>query len=158
MIIDWKLWKPKELAVLCFVFREQEVLLIEKLRGLGAGKVNGPGGRIEGDETPEQAAVRELQEELSVTPKALSRLGNLKFAFVDGYNLECWVFRADDHHGTAQASPEAIPLWTPITEVPYHRMWSDDRHWFPHLINRESFSGRFVFDGDQMLNGEVLKG
>jgi hypothetical protein len=28
------------------------MLLICKKRGLGAGKINGPGGRIDGDETP----------------------------------------------------------------------------------------------------------
>jgi 8-oxo-dGTP diphosphatase len=125
------------------------------LRGLGAGKINGPGGRIEPNETPEQAVVRELEEEVSVTPLSLSRLGNLKFAFVDGYNLECWVFRADAHTGLAQPSPEAIPLWTPIDQIPYERMWRDDREWFPHLINKRGFAGRFVFDGDTMLSSEV---
>ncbi len=48
----WENWEPRERATLCFVRRENEVLLIRKKRGLGAGKINGPGGRIEPGETP----------------------------------------------------------------------------------------------------------
>jgi len=44
---DWNTWTPKERGTLCFVLQEGRILLIEKKRGLGAGKVNGPGGRIE---------------------------------------------------------------------------------------------------------------
>jgi 8-oxo-dGTP diphosphatase len=137
------------------VFRENEVLLIEKLRGLGAGKVNGPGGRLEAGETPEQAAVRELQEEIAITPLKLSNMGRLKFAFVHGYHLECWVFRADAHSGEPAQSAEAIPFWSTIESVPFDRMWADDQHWFPYLVRRESFEGKFIFDGDSMLSGEV---
>lgn len=155
MQIDWTLWTPKDIAVLCFIFREDEVLLIEKLRGLGAGKVNAPGGRLEPGETPLQAAIREVQEEIAVTPLSLSQLGNLKFAFVDGYNLECWVFRAEGHSGTPTQSQEAIPFWSHVDRLPYDRMWSDDREWLPYLLRKAPFAGEFVFDGDLMVSGGV---
>jgi 8-oxo-dGTP diphosphatase len=156
MQIDWSAWKPTEVAVLCFVFRGEEILLIEKLRGLGAGKVNGPGGRLEPGETPEQAAVRELQEELCITPHGLSRAGRLRFAFVDGYHLEAWVFRAQGMHGEPTAGPEAIPFWNHVDSIPFERMWADDKEWFPHLIQGVPFDGRFIFDGDTMLGGDVF--
>jgi 8-oxo-dGTP diphosphatase len=41
---NWSAWAPTEMAVLCFVVKGDSLLLIEKLRGLGAGKVNAPGG------------------------------------------------------------------------------------------------------------------
>jgi 8-oxo-dGTP diphosphatase len=155
MEIDWNLWIPKDVAVLCFIFREQEVLLIEKLRGLGAGKVNAPGGKLEKGETPLEAAIREVQEEISVTPHALSEIGNLKFSFVDGYNLECWVFRAEGHTGTPTTSSEAIPFWSRINELPYERMWADDREWLPYLLRSERFVGEYIFDGERMVAGGV---
>ena len=158
MKVDWELWTPTEQAVLCFIFRDQEVLLIEKLRGLGAGKVNAPGGRIEAGETALQAAIREVQEEVTVTPQDLSHLGNLKFAFVDGYNLECLVFRAESHIGTPSSTPEAIPFWNAIDTLPYERMWADDREWLPYLLRHESFTGQFVFNGESMLSGGVIGG
>lgn len=131
------------------------MLLIEKLRGLGAGKVNAPGGRLEVGETPMQAAIREVQEEVSVTPHALLQLGHLKFAFVDGYNLECWVFRAEGHTGTPTESPEAIPFWSHVNALPYERMWADDRYWLPYLMRKERFCGEFVFNGEEMIAGGV---
>lgn len=38
-----------------FVVRGGEILLIEKKRGHGAGKVNGPGGKIDPGESPSNA-------------------------------------------------------------------------------------------------------
>src|SRR5688572_6316553 len=64
--IDWNRWSPNDRATLIFVIEGDRILLIEKKRGLGAGKVNGPGGRLEPNETPIDAACREIEEELGV--------------------------------------------------------------------------------------------
>ncbi len=69
--IDWSTWKPTEYANLCFVIRDGQILLIRKKRGLGAGKINGPGGRLEKGETALASAIRETQEEIGVTPTDL---------------------------------------------------------------------------------------
>ncbi|MGD2110491.1 MAG: NUDIX domain-containing protein, partial [Phycisphaerae bacterium] len=63
---DWSTWRPRQTATLLFVIRAGEILLIRKKRGLGAGKINGPGGRVDPGETPREAAIREVQEELHV--------------------------------------------------------------------------------------------
>ncbi len=47
---------------LVFILRGDEVLLAMKKRGLGTGKWNGPGGKVKGKETPEEAAIRETEE------------------------------------------------------------------------------------------------
>ena len=60
--IDWDGWQPQDIATLTFVFDGSEVLLIEKKRGLGAGKVNAPGGRLEPGESITECAVREVRE------------------------------------------------------------------------------------------------
>ena len=154
--IDWTTWIPQERATLLFVKRDGYVLLIRKKRGLGAGKINGPGGRIDGDETPLQAAIREVQEELLVTPIDVVARGELAFQFADGYALFVFVFSASDCIGEVQETDEAIPLWTPIDELPFDQMWADDRLWLPHLLNEQPFRGNFLFDGDTMLGYEVV--
>jgi 8-oxo-dGTP diphosphatase len=153
--IDWHAWSPVDRATLLFVVREERILLIRKKRGLGAGKINGPGGRLEAGETPRQAAIREVEEELGVTPTGVAPAGELRFQFVDGYSIHVWVFRADGCDGTPVETEEAAPNWTPLDRIPYASMWADDEHWLPLLLEGRRFEGRFIFDGDAMLDHEI---
>ena len=150
-------------CVLCFVYEvaSGRILLIRKLRGLGAGKINGPGGKVEPGETPLAAAIRETEEELGITPTGLREMGDLHFHFVNetgvgaGLQLHCTVFRADGYTGTDGQGPretdEAIPLWHPVGDLPYHEMWADDIFWLPLVIEGDRFEGRFQFDGEKMV-------
>jgi 8-oxo-dGTP diphosphatase len=156
--IDWVTWTPNQRATLLFVVRDGQILLIRKKRGLGAGKINGPGGRIEGDETPLQCAIREVQEELCITPTEVEPCGELMFQFVDGLALHGYVFIANAFTGEPTETDEAAPIWTPLDAIPYADMWQDDRLWLPLMLKRERFVGRFLFDGDQMLGHEILTG
>ncbi|HOS65982.1 MAG TPA: 8-oxo-dGTP diphosphatase [Candidatus Latescibacteria bacterium] len=149
--IDWEKWAPKDRAVLTFIRCDGRLLLIVKKRGLGQGKVNAPGGRLEPGETPEQAAVRETREEVGLTPSGLRSVGHLDFAFMDGYSLSCCVFTADGYDGTLTETDEAAPFWCAESDIPYDRMWADDRLWIPLMLDGKAFEGRFVFDGDRML-------
>ncbi len=150
--IQWSSWKPDDRATLLFVIDGAQVLLIRKKRGLGAGKINAPGGRIEAGESPMEAALREVVEETGVVPSDAHKRGELRFQFVDGYSLFCHVFIAFGHAGDAHETDEAVPMWTPIDAIPFHEMWADDALWLPKLLANELFDGRFVFDGDAMLD------
>jgi 8-oxo-dGTP diphosphatase len=154
--IDWTTWIPRERATLIFVVRDGEILLIRKKRGLGAGKINGPGGRIDPGESPLHCAIREFEEELLATPVGVRAAGELRFQFVDGLSIHGYVFRADDCAGEPRETDEATPLWTPIRTIPYAQMWADDVLWLPHLLAGTPFDGRFLFDGDRML-GHALR-
>ncbi len=153
--IDWTTWTPTEWATLLFVVRDGEILLIDKKTGLGAGKINGPGGRIDPGETALHGAVREVQEELCVTPTGVREAGELYFQFVDGYGLHGTVFTAGGFEGELCETREARPRWTPVDMIPYDRMWEDDRLWLPLMLEGRRFSGYFIFDGDAMLDSLV---
>lgn len=154
--IDWDAWQAKDPATLVFVIRNGKILLIDKKTGLGKGKVNGPGGKIEPGETPRACAVRECQEELGITVSNLQFCGQHRFQFVDGYSIQVWVYRTEDYEGIAIETKEARPLWVPLDEIPYEQMWEDDRLWLPMMIRGERFQGRWIFDGDRMLDYELL--
>jgi len=149
--IDWANWNPDQTATLVFVVRDGQILLIRKKRGLGAGKINGPGGRIDPGETAQECAIREAQEELLITPTGVRFAGELQFQFSDGFKLHGYVFMADDFDGTPTETDEADPLWFPVDAIPYDAMWADDRYWLPLMLEGRRFSGRFLFDGDAML-------
>ena len=150
--IDWSTWSAVDPATLIFIIRDGQILLIHKKRGLGKGKINGPGGRLEPGEAPEAAALRELREELGVTAVDPVFAGEHRFQFVDGYSTYVHVFRAPDLRGTPVETDEAIPLWVDLDAIPYDRMWEDDRLWLPLLLEGRRFSGYWLFDGDRMLD------
>ena len=77
--VDWSRWEPTERAVLCFVRDGDRVLLIHKKTGLGAGKVNAPGGRIDPGETAEEAAIRVAGKADPVIEVILARLAAAEF-------------------------------------------------------------------------------
>ena len=153
--IDWQSWDPVWRATLLFIFRGDEVLLIEKKTGFGQGKVNAPGGRLEPGETPLEAAIREVQEEVCVTPTGIEFCGDLYFQFIDGLSIRGHVYRADGFEGTPAETVEALPFWHPVADMPYDRMWADDRHWVPLMMERKPFVARFLFDDETMLEQHI---
>src|SRR3954468_4301798 len=120
--MDWTNWQPRERANLCFIVKDGRILLILKKRGLGAGKINAPGGKIEPGETALESAIREAQEEIGVTPLEIEERGDLYFQFTDGYSLHCVVFLARDYEGELIETAEATPLWFDLAAIPYDEM------------------------------------
>ena len=150
--ILWSEWHPTIRATLVFVVKDAQILLMLKKRGLGEGKINGPGGKVEDGESARDCAVREAQEELHITPVDPVSYGILRFQFVDGFAIHCEVFRANDLIGEPTETEEGAPFWCPVAEIPYEKMWRDDRYWLPLLLEKRSFEGNFLFDGDEMLD------
>lgn len=65
------------------------------------GEVCFPGGRVEGDETPEEAALREICEELLVTPEQVRILAPLNaFYSSTDQNISAFVCRLEGYQGT----------------------------------------------------------
>ena len=114
--VDWERWRGV-VCTLVFAVRGSEVLLIRKKRGLGAGKINAPGGRLEAGETPLAGAIRETREEVCAVPRGLAWCGRNRFQFADGYATDVHVFSAREIEGTPAATAEADPFWVPIASA-----------------------------------------
>ncbi|MDG1204472.1 MAG: 8-oxo-dGTP diphosphatase [Pseudomonadales bacterium] len=154
--IDWTLWQPDIVATLMFVIEDSRVLLIRKKRGLGAGNINGPGGKLDPGETPEQCAVRETQEELCITPTQVRYGGELFFHAEDEMpKIHGFVYVATGYRGTPTETDEAIPIWTPLDRIPFEEMWQDDQFWLPQVLAGQVVKGWFSFEGEQLLDYKV---
>lgn len=135
---------------LLFLLRDNQILLAMKKIGHGSGKWNGTGGKCEPGETPEQAAIRECQEEVGVTARAITPAGILRFYQeppVDMYsNIDVHVYTCREWEGDPHESEEMKPKWFDIDTIPYENMWQDDQHWLPHVLAGKIVDGTFVFD------------
>ena len=153
--IDWTAWQPRQRATLLYVLCDGQILLIRKKRGLGAGKINGPGGRIEAGESAVECAVRETDEEVGIRVRGVEERGYMRFQFVDGFSMQVDILTADAYEGTPCETDEAAPLWFPIDDIPYGEMWATDRHWLPEIVAGKSLVGRALFDGDEPLDWDI---
>ncbi|MEE3327693.1 MAG: 8-oxo-dGTP diphosphatase [Myxococcota bacterium] len=154
--LDWSNWSPTHHATLTFIQAGSRVLLIRKKRGLGAGLINGPGGKLERNESAAECAVREVEEEVGLTPLELEERGELRFQFVDGYAIHVHVFVAHGHRGQLCETEEAKPIWFDISDIPYEEMWADDRLWLPHVLSGGSVRGDFIFDDQEMVDHRLI--
>ena len=136
---------------LVFLVREGEVLLAMKKRGFGEGWWNGAGGKVERGETVFEAAVRETEEEIGVTPKHLWEAARLNFFFPGKDSYPCHVYLCDDWHGEPTESEEMAPRWFKVSKVPYDQMWDGDEYWMPAVFRGEMLEADLHFDMDNKV-------
>lgn len=155
--IPWDSWEPTERCTLTYLFDGDNVLLIEKKRGMGTGYFNAPGGHIELEETKYEAAVREAREETGLDMSELKEVGTLYFQFKDGIRMIGYVFFAYKYTGTMiKECDETRPFWCPVSELDYSRMWEDDKLWLPIALEGRKFSGYFLFDDLKLLDSRIV--
>ena len=154
-------WQPERFATLIYVIKNDEILMIEKLRGHGRGKVNAPGGHIELGETPAECAIRELFEEVRLTVLEVEEVANLKFFDTkNGFSMQGYVFKtcANECIGIPTQTEEAIPFWVDINAIPYDRMWEDDAIWLPRVLAGNYIDAELVFADDVLTSWRISAG
>lgn len=138
-------------GTLCYIRDQGRVLLQLKAHGrFGAGRWNGPGGKIRDGESPAEAMVREVGEETGLTVRDLVGHGTLTFYFGDAEepSYVVHVFSSGRFGGNLRESDEGRLQWFPEEALPYDCMWPDDEIWVPHLLAGRRFRGVFRLSDD----------
>lgn len=144
-------------ATLCHLVDGEETLLIHKKRGVGSDQWVGPGGKLEGDETPRECVVREVREEVGIRVVDPERVGAFTY-YSDDWDALVHVFRATEYEGTPNESDEAVPRWFPVDDLPFEQMWATDREWLPTVLDGGTFRGRFVYSDGEPRRVDVETG
>ena len=138
--------KPRSIV---FLMRDDEFLLGLKKTGFGKGYYLGIGGKLEQGETIEQAAIRELHEEINVAANNLEYRGNLNFYFPDvkdeSWNQQAVIYISTTWKGEPKESEEIKPGWFALSNPPLDKMWDDAKYWLPSILKNETYEGDFLY-------------
>ncbi|HEX5188326.1 MAG TPA: 8-oxo-dGTP diphosphatase [Streptosporangiaceae bacterium] len=128
----------------------RDVLLGFKKSGFGAGRWVGLGGHIEDGERPEEAAIREVEEESGLIVSGLRHMASLNFVFParPSWNQTAEVFVTGEYLGRAAESDEVIPRWFASDALPFDGMWDDARYWMPLVLAGEHVTADITFADD----------
>ncbi len=137
-------------ATICFCIKNDEVLLGMKKRGFGVGKWNGYGGKVEENEEPLAAAIRELKEESGITAndKHLEQVALINFYFDKNPIFECHVFLVHEWQKEPKETEEMSPQWFFVSQLPFGEMWPADAKWVPLILNGEKIKAEINFNAD----------
>lgn len=147
---------------LSLIWDERKILLAMKKRGFGEGLWNGYGGKQKESETIEETAIRETNEEIGINSTEIEQVGTLSFFFEgvpldQNWNQKAVIFRINKWVGDPVESEEMKPKWFDISNIPYDKMWPDDRIWLPKILKGMKLECIFVFDADKRLKESNIK-
>lgn len=139
---------------LLFLVKDNQVLLAMKKRGFGAGRYNGVGGKIEPNETTEQALIRESQEEIGVTPTDFIKMADITFDELfkgSPATMHVHIFVTTKWNGDPSESEEMAPKWFEKNELPFENMWPNDLYWLPQVLEGTKLKAYFKLDKNDMV-------
>lgn len=136
-----------QLTTLVLFLKDDQILLAMKKRRFGAGLWNGIGGKLDPGETIEQAAVRECQEEVGMTPLKLEKVAIHDFLFIDDdFAMQVHTYLCRTWDGEPEETEEMAPKWFHVHDIPFDTMWQDDVYWLPSVLRGHKLKTTFKFD------------
>ena len=154
-----------KLATLCYLKRvtpeqiPQTLMLhrIKKANDMHQGKWNGLGGKFEPGETPEECAIREIEEESGLRVVKPRLHGVITFpGFYADEDWYTYLFTAREFSGEMIDSDEGVLQWIDDDKVLDLNLWPGDRIFIPWLDRPDFFSGKFNYVDGVLVDHDVV--
>ncbi len=148
-----------KLATLLYVQKDDKTLMLyrnKKENDYHEGKWNGLGGKFELSESPEECAIRELEEESGLIAKKLVLKGHITFPMFDGKDdWYVFVFIIPEFEGELIESDEGHLEWIPNDKLIDLNLWEGDKYFINWLFMDEMFSAKFNYDNGKFIDYTV---
>ncbi len=100
-------------VVAAIIKRDKNIIIAQRLKGDLAGRWEFPGGKIEPNETPEQALIREIKEELEITITIDSFLMKAEWDYPTFHlDMDCFICHTAD--SIEYLNDHSAIKWLPI--------------------------------------------
>lgn len=149
-------------ATLCFPVRGDEVLLAEKQKKIGAGFLNGFGGKVEASDRDILATnARETEEEIGIVVRSAKKMGEILFHNPSEDDklkkMVVHIFVATDWDGTASETDEMKKIgWHKISGLDYSRFLSADRLFIPQILSGQCIRGLIKYNDDWSVKSSSI--
>ena len=149
-----------QLGTLCYVRAAGKTLMLHRVKkknDMHAGKWNGLGGKVEGGETPEACAIREIREESGLEVRNPRLRGILTFpAFSDNVDWYVFLFEIREFSGELIESPEGDLHWIADDDLFDLNLWEGDKIFMRWLDHDRFFSANFRYLESQLVDYQVV--
>ena len=148
-------------TVLIYLKRNDEYLFLyrnKKNNDINKGKYIGVGGKVEKDETIEQALIREVKEETNLDLLSYEYNGIIYFTY-NGSKDEMHIFTSEDFKGEIKECDEGELIFVPIKDIYKLNLWEGDKIFFEYLLNGENFFKLTLnYEDDKLISWEKENG
>lgn len=149
------------MTTLCYIERENQYLMLHrtvKKNDVNKDKWIGVGGHFEGNESPEECLLREVQEETGLLLESYRFRGIVTF-LCDDYPIEYMcLYTADCPKGELKDCPEGKLEWVDKGKLEELELWEGDKIFFRLLAEDAPFFSLKVEYEKGILRGAVLDG
>lgn len=150
-------------ATLCFPVRGNEVLLAEKQKKIGAGLLNGFGGKADPDDRDiDHTNAREVEEEIGIVLRSVRKVGEITFTNpsddAELRLMQVHIFLADEWEGEPAETDEAKKLaWYDIEELDYSKFLAADQLFLPQIFAGKIIRGEIVYNDDWSVHSSSIQ-
>jgi ADP-ribose pyrophosphatase YjhB (NUDIX family) len=154
-------------AVVCYLIKDNKITLGLRKRvsfGLGENLISGIGGKV-GDvtglenETFDEALFREVKEEIDVEITTFKKVAEIKFLFPNKtkWNQYVIAYLISDWKGEPKETESIKPLTYNYNEIPFDRMWADNKDWLPLVLEDKEVEAIFMYNdtNDKIVEKEI---
>ena len=142
---------------LCYIEKDGAYLMMHRVKkenDLNHDKWVGPGGKFEGNESPEECMLREVYEETGL------RLTSYQYRAVITFLSDTWegehmhLFTADAYEGEIGECSEGVLEWVKKEDVKNLPIWEGDKLFFDLMEKANFFTMILEYRGDTLVRHE----
>lgn len=147
-------------SVLCYIEKDGKYLMLcrnKKVNDCNGGKWIGVGGKIEENESPDEALLREVVEETGLTLTSYAFRGIITFVSDTWEGEYMHLYTADGFEGEISDCDEGELHWIEKDRLFDLPMWEGDKIFLRYLLDNRTdvFRLKLVYEKDTLIEAQL---